>query len=116
MQEQKIRYQEIAKSPAFRLLMDRKKRFIVPMSLFFLAFYFALPVLTAYFDFLNTPAVGSITWAWVFAFAQFVMTWSLCIIYSKKAEEFDKMVQRIQEDANKAGTVEQGTTDGGKSA
>lgn len=55
------------------------------MTVFFLLFYFALPILTSYTDVLNHPAIGPITWAWVFAFAQFVMTWVLCILYSRKA-------------------------------
>jgi uncharacterized membrane protein (DUF485 family) len=116
MQEQKVNYREIADSPAFKELMRMKKKFIVPMTLFFLAFYFALPVLTAYSDFLNTPAVGSITWAWVFAFAQFIMTWTLCLIYSKKAGKFDKIVERIQANAKKSGSAEAKPGKGGRSA
>jgi len=61
------------------------------MTIFFLLFYFLLPVMTSYFTFLNQPAVGAITWAWVFAIAQFVMTWTLCIMYTKKAGQFDQI-------------------------
>ena len=64
----------------------------------FLLFYFALPILTSYTDVLNHPAIGPITWAWVFAFAQFVMTWVLCILYSRKAAQFDRMVDDIKKD------------------
>ncbi|MGV2788144.1 DUF485 domain-containing protein, partial [Clostridium perfringens] len=47
---------------------------------------------------LNHPAIGPITWAWVFAFAQFIMTWVLCILYSRKAAQFDRMVDDIKKD------------------
>ena len=87
--EEKInpeRYGRIAASSEFRSLMVRKKRFLLPMSLFFLAFYFVLPILTSYSTVLNEPAVGSISWAWVLAFAQFVMTWALCSVYTRASD------------------------------
>ncbi|MFY4775653.1 DUF485 domain-containing protein [Metabacillus sp. RGM 3146] len=92
-------YSTIAESPSFKELIRKKRNFILPSSLFFLIFYFALPVLTAYFKFLNEPAIGPVSWAWVFGFAQFIMTWVLCILYSKKAAEFDVLVDGIAEKA-----------------
>jgi uncharacterized membrane protein (DUF485 family) len=87
---------KIAQSPRFRALLADKTAFIVPVTAFFLAFYFALPIMTSYFGgVLNRPAFGSITWAWVFAFAQFVMTWSLSSLYTKRAERFDAQVVEI---------------------
>jgi uncharacterized membrane protein (DUF485 family) len=91
-------YTEVWHSEKFKTLLSRKKRFIIPMTVFFLLFYFALPILTSYTDVLNHPAIGPITWAWVFAFAQFVMTWVLCILYSRKAAQFDRMVDDIKKD------------------
>ncbi|RIX50122.1 DUF485 domain-containing protein [Paenibacillus nanensis] len=91
-------YTEVWQSEKFNTLLSRKKRFIVPMSVFFLLFYFALPILTSYTDWLNEPAIGPISWAWVFAFAQFVMTWALCILYSRKASKFDRIVEEIKKD------------------
>ncbi|MFC1284119.1 DUF485 domain-containing protein [Bacillus paralicheniformis] len=91
MREGKIDYRKAAASPEFQRLLSRKRAFIVPMTIFFLLFYFLLPVMTSYFTFLNQPAVGAITWAWVFAIAQFVMTWTLCIVYTKKAGQFDQI-------------------------
>ncbi|MGG6311850.1 DUF485 domain-containing protein [Paenibacillus macerans] len=89
-------YLEVWQSLKFKLLLSRKKRFIIPATVFFLLFYFALPILTSYSDVLNRPAIGPISWAWVFAFAQFVMTWALCIIYSRVASRFDRMVDEIK--------------------
>ena len=92
-------YTEIVKSEAFRKLMARKKSFILPASLFFLIFYFALPVMTSVSDVLNQKAIGAISWAWLFAFAQFIMTWGLCSLYSRKAEDFDRMVEHIRKES-----------------
>lgn len=88
-------YTRIANSPSFQELLKKKYAFIIPMSIFFMVFYFTLPVLTSYTTFLNKPAIGSISWAWLFASAQFIMTWSLCMIYSKRAAKFDVMVEKI---------------------
>lgn len=99
-------YSKIVQSAPFQKLMHEKKKFILPLSLFFLAFYFTLPILTSYTSALNEPAIGSISWAWVFAFAQFIMTWTLCILYSKKAAKFDKLVNNVvEQQASKGGQM-----------
>ncbi|PLT36043.1 DUF485 domain-containing protein [Bacillus sp. V5-8f] len=92
-------YEKIVHSSSFKELMQQKRNFIIPMSVFFMVFYFALPVLTAYSTVLNQPAIGDISWAWIFAFAQFVMTVSLCMIYTRKARKFDEIVDQITKEA-----------------
>jgi uncharacterized membrane protein (DUF485 family) len=96
-QPESIDYTAIVQSASFKELLAAKRKFIIPFSLFFLAFYFTLPILTAYSTMLNQPAFGGMTWAWVFAFAQFVMTWALCMIYSSKAAKFDQLVETIMQ-------------------
>lgn len=91
-----IQYGEVAQSEKFKKLIGSKKRFIIPMTVFFLLFYFTLPILTSYTKILNNPAIGPISWAWVYAFAQFLMTWALCIIYSRKSKEFDRQIEEIK--------------------
>ncbi|MFJ7744898.1 DUF485 domain-containing protein [Peribacillus sp. NPDC097295] len=88
-------YTEIVQSPSFQELLRKKRKFIVPLSIFFMVFYFSLPVLTSYSTLLNSYAFGAISWAWVLAFAQFIMTWTLCVLYSKKAATFDILVEKI---------------------
>ncbi|WP_155982738.1 DUF485 domain-containing protein [Paucisalibacillus sp. EB02] len=90
-----VDFEKVESSPQFKKLMENKKKFIVPMTIFFLVFYFLLPISTSYGTFLNTPVFGDITWAWVFAVAQFVMTWVICSIYVKKANTFDKDADQI---------------------
>ncbi|QPA31789.1 DUF485 domain-containing protein [Thermaerobacillus caldiproteolyticus] len=102
-QHSSIDYSQIVQSPSFQRLMRTKKQFILPLSLFFLAFYFALPILTSYSKALNNPAIGSISWAWIFAFAQFIMTWTLCVLYSRRAAHFDEMVEQIKREIKEGG-------------
>ncbi|KMY53737.1 membrane protein [Bacillus sp. FJAT-27231] len=96
--EEKTTYEKIAESKKFKHMVKTKNKFLVPLSIFFLLFYFSLPLLTSYSTILNKPAIGSISWVWVFAFAQFIMTWSLSMIYVKKANQFDQMSDDILSD------------------
>ncbi|KDE48545.1 hypothetical protein DI43_03350 [Geobacillus sp. CAMR12739] len=100
-----INYEAIAQSASFRGLIQAKKRFIIPATIFFFVFYFALPVLTSYSKALNAPAVGPVSWAWLFAFAQFVMTWALCILYSKRAAQLDEIVEQVKREAQEGGNA-----------
>ncbi|WP_080845868.1 DUF485 domain-containing protein [Cytobacillus gottheilii] len=93
--EETINYEQIANSTEFKQLIQQKKRFLAPLTIFFLVFYFTLPILTSYTTILNQPAIGSITWTWVYAFAQFIMTWVLCMIYVRKAAKFDQDADAI---------------------
>ncbi len=96
-------YAAVIQSETFKELLRKKRAFILPSSIFFFVFYFTLPILTSYFTVLNQPAFGAITWAWVFAFAQFIMTWGLCILYTKRAEQFDQLVEKIKQETGGRG-------------
>ena len=88
-------YTAIVKLDSFKRLKGAKKRFIVPCTIFFFLFYLGLPILAGFTKILTRPAIGSITWAWVYAFAQFIMTWTLCMVYSSKAKGFDAMSEAV---------------------
>lgn len=90
-------YVNISKSPEFNALVKKKNKFIFPISIFFLLFYFTLPVLSSFTKVLHQKAFGDITWIWVFALAQFIMVWTLVTIYVKKANSFDKDAGKIIE-------------------
>jgi uncharacterized membrane protein (DUF485 family) len=91
-------WEEIAHSPEFRNLMQKKKRFTISATIFFALYYFALPFFTGYFKFLNTPVIGSINGAYLFALSQFFMAWILAILYVRHANKTDKLVQRLIEE------------------
>lgn len=95
-------YSKIVQSSSFQTLLSEKKKFIIPITIFFFCFYFALPILTSYTTILNHKFIGSISWAWVFAFLQFIMTWGLCMIYSKKAAKFDELANKVVEERGKS--------------
>ena len=96
--EEPIDFVKVEESQQFKNFMHAKKRFIVPMTIFFLVFYFTLPILTSYTTFLNASFFGDISWVWVFAISQFMMTWVLSTIYVKRANRFDEMAEEIVKD------------------
>jgi uncharacterized membrane protein (DUF485 family) len=89
------------RTSSFQHLLSAKKRFLIPLTLFFLLFYFSLPLLTSYVpELMNTPVWGRISLAWLFAFLQFVMTGSVMILYVWRARLFDALVEQITTEHN----------------
>jgi uncharacterized membrane protein (DUF485 family) len=85
-------WNKIAADPGFHALRRAKRRFLVPASIFFLVFYMALPVLVGFWpEVMKKPVIGKVNWAYLFALAQFVMTWVLCGMYVHAARRWDKM-------------------------
>jgi uncharacterized membrane protein (DUF485 family) len=98
------RWDRVAESPEFKHLMSTKKLFIVPAFVFFLVYYFALPVLVGYAPHLMaTKIIGNVNLAYLFALSQFFMAWTIAGLYVKAAGGFDKLSQDIIEKTEKGG-------------
>jgi len=86
----------IERTAEFRALIRAKRAFIIPATLFFVAYYFALPALVGYWpDLMGTPVVGRINIAYLFALSQFVMAWALMAAYVRRARRYDRMVEHL---------------------
>lgn len=96
VEQRQAGWARVARTSAFQELMQKKKRFIIPATIFFLVFYMGLPVLAGFTTVLNAPLVGALTWAWVYALAQFVMTWTLMHLYVSRANKWDDIVDRVR--------------------
>lgn len=95
---------ELIRSKSFEELLRAKKRFVIPITIFFISFYFALPILTSYLPHvMNISVYGNISIAWLFAFAQFIMTLLLSLLYLLKARQFDRIVEEIKRTADEQG-------------
>ena len=90
-----IPYHALIQTQEFTELIKRKKAFILPTTIFFLIFYFTLPILAAYTKVLHTEVFGPITGAWIFAGLQFLLVWICGFIYVKKSEKYDKLAKEI---------------------
>lgn len=92
-------WRRVEHTSAFRELIRRKKAFIIPATIFFVVFYFGLPILAAFTTVLNFTVVGAITGAYVYAFAQFAMTWILMHLYVNRANKWDGIIDRARHEA-----------------
>jgi len=93
-------WDDIAESQAFKDLMATKKIFIVPAFIFFVVYYFALPVLVGYApQFMSTKVVGEVNLAYLFALSQFFVAWIIAGLYVKAANGFDRLAKDIVEKA-----------------
>lgn len=95
----------VERTSAFRELMQKKRAFIIPATIFFVVFYFGLPVLAAYTTVLNFTVVGAITGAYIYAFAQFAMTWILMHLYVSRANKWDGIIDRARHEAAEGETA-----------
>jgi uncharacterized membrane protein (DUF485 family) len=86
----------VAKNPEFRELMAAKARFIVPATVCFIVYYFALPVLVGYAPaFMSTPVIGPVNVAYLFALSQFFVAWLIAFLYVRAANRFDEMGKSV---------------------
>lgn len=92
-------WDRIADSKEFKDLMATKKVFIVPAFIFFVVYYFALPVLVGYAPQFMSTKVGHVNLAYVFALSQFFVAWVIAALYVKAANNFDRLSKDILEKA-----------------
>ncbi|GHI01198.1 DUF485 domain-containing protein [Neobacillus kokaensis] len=90
-----ISYETLIQTREFKELVQKKKSFILPTTIFFLIFYFTLPLLAAYTKLLHSEVVGPITGVWIFAALQFLLVWVCGLIYVKKSEKYDNFAEVI---------------------
>ena len=95
------------RSPEFRELIKRKRAFVLPATIFFLAWYFGFIVLAGYApDFMGEEFItDGLTVGYALALTQFVMTWVLGWLYLRRADRvFDPLAERAAEVALQAGS------------
>ncbi|HEY1271641.1 MAG TPA: DUF485 domain-containing protein [Terriglobales bacterium] len=94
------KWDRVAASQPFKDLMATKKMFIVPAFVFFVVYYFALPILVGYApNFMSTRVIGVVNLAYLFALSQFFMAWTLAWLYVRAANDFDKLAKDILDEA-----------------
>ena len=97
-------WDKIAATQQFKDLMATKKIFIVPAFVFFVVYYFALPVLVGYApNFMATKVIGNVNIAYLFALSQFAVAWIIAGLYVKAANDFDRLSEDIIEKADGQG-------------
>ena len=81
----------IARDADFKALVQRKLKLVVPATVFFVVYYFALPIGVGWFpDFMKQKIWGDVNIAYLFALSQFFMAWILALIYVVAAAGWDR--------------------------
>ncbi len=89
-------WDRVAANAEFQELMAAKARFIVPATVAFIVYYFALPILVGYApDLMKTTVIGPVNLAYLFALSQFFFAWFIAWRYVRAADRFDAMAKRI---------------------
>ena len=95
-QDEKTMWDRVAESKEFRDLMATKKIFIIPAFIFFLIYYFLLPILVGYApNFMSIKVWGNVNIAYLFALSQFFMAWINAGLYVKAGDNFDEISKDI---------------------
>ncbi|HEX8187692.1 MAG TPA: DUF485 domain-containing protein [Pyrinomonadaceae bacterium] len=93
-------WDSVAAQEEFKGLLASKRRFIVPMTVFFVLYYFALPVLVGYAPRLMETRVLGLNVAYLFALSQFFMAWIVAALYVRAAGGWDETARRVIERLN----------------
>lgn len=99
----------IAQSARYQALLRSKSAFVLPASIFFIVYYFALLILVGWFpDLMKKPVIGPINLAYLFALSQFFMAWIVAFLYVRKASQWDEQARLVLEtEASDARTAAQ---------
>jgi uncharacterized membrane protein (DUF485 family) len=80
-------YERVERSPEFRELVAARRRFVVPATIFFLAWYLGFILLAGYApDFMGESVYEGLTVGYVLALSQFLMTAVLGVLYLRRAD------------------------------
>lgn len=95
-----VDWEAVERSPEFRELVRRKKSFVIPATIFFLAWYFGFIILAGYAPgFMGEEFLtDGLTVGYVLALSQFIMTWVLGWLYLRRSDRvFDPLASRARE-------------------
>lgn len=81
----RIDWQGVERSPEFQELVARRRRFLVPAAIFFMAFFLTYLLLAALAKDLMATDVLGVPLGWLLAMAQIVMSWIVGWLYLRVA-------------------------------
>jgi uncharacterized membrane protein (DUF485 family) len=100
-------WERIERSPEFQELVRKRRSFVLPATIFFLAYYMGFILLCGYApDFMASSVYEGLTVGYCLALTQFVMVFVLGIWYLRKSDrDYDPLAARVVELAeDRAGT------------
>jgi uncharacterized membrane protein (DUF485 family) len=97
-------WQRIEESAEFRELVHKRRSFVVPATIFFLAYYMGFILLCGYAeDFMASSVYEGLTVGYTLALTQFVMVFVLGIMYLRRADrDYDPLARHVVELAERS--------------
>jgi len=91
-----IDWEAIERSPEFQELVRKRRAFVLPGTIFYLAWYMGFILLVAYAeDFMSKSVYEGLTVGYCLALTQFVMVLVLGLLYLRKSDkEFDPLAEK----------------------
>ena len=90
----------IERSPSFRELMSNRRRFLVAGTCFYCAYFLAFLGLLAWApDTMSKDVFGSVSLALVAGMSLIVLAFVMAFLHTRRANTWDRMAQRVVEDA-----------------
>jgi uncharacterized membrane protein (DUF485 family) len=92
-----VDWEAVERWPEFQELVHRRRAFVIPATIFFLAWYMAFILLAGYApDFMAESVYQGLTVGYVLALTQFVMVAVLGLWYLRKADRvFDPLAAEV---------------------
>jgi uncharacterized membrane protein (DUF485 family) len=99
----------IARDPRFQELSRRKRRTLWGLMAFSVAYFLLLPLGAAYFqELFKTRVWGVVNVGLLVALSEFVVAWTVAIVYSRKArQDFDRQADTLVADFARVGAAQE---------
>jgi len=99
-----VHWERVAASPEYTELVARRRRFVVPATVFFLSWYLGFILLAGYAGgFMGRELVEGLTVGYLLALSQFVMVWGLGWAYLRYSH---RVLDPLRAAATAAATAE----------
>ena len=101
----RVDWESVERSPQFKELIAARRRFVLPATIFFLAWYFGFVLLAGYApDFMARSVYEGLTVGYCLALTQFVMVAVLGLMYLRRSERvFDPLADEVVRSADATG-------------
>jgi uncharacterized membrane protein (DUF485 family) len=92
-----VDWEAVERTPEFQELVSSRRRFVIPATIFFLAWYMGFIALASYApDFMAESVIDGLTVGYCLALTQFVMVAVLGIWYLRRADKvFDPLADKV---------------------
>jgi uncharacterized membrane protein (DUF485 family) len=87
-------WQAVERSPEFRELVRRRKAFLVPITVFWLAFFLTYLLLAAFAPSVMGERVLGVSLGFLLSVAQVLMTWLVTFLYIRRADRVFEPLER----------------------